>query len=179
MYYTREEFAAAHRTNIDTSLTLANVAFAYVEHIAALNLNMARTVLEDVVASAKSLLDAKDIHEFASLQAAMVQPAVEKTVGYARGVYDVAFQRREEVSQLIETQFAEMGRNVVTSLENVAKNAPAGSDAAVAAVKSAIAVTNSTYDSLRKTARQVVDVAEANVAATSKAVTAPKERKAA
>lgn len=179
MYYTHEEFAAANRTTIDTSFTLANVAFAYVEHIAALNLNMARTVLEDAVANAKSLLDAKDIHEFASLQAAMVQPAVEKSVGYARGVYDIAFQRREEVSQLIETQFAEMGRKVVASLEKVAKNAPASSDAAVAAVKSSIAATNSTYDSLRKTARQVVDVAEAKVVATSRAIAAPKERKAA
>jgi len=46
---------------------------------------------------------------------------------------------------------------------------PAGSDVAVAAVKSAIAAANSAYDSMNKAAKQVAEIAEANVAAATSA----------
>ena len=53
---TAEQFVAANKTNVETLLTLANTAFASAERIAALNLNTARAVLEDTVASTKALL---------------------------------------------------------------------------------------------------------------------------
>src|SRR5690242_3869713 len=187
MYNTPEQFASANKANVETALTLANTAFASAERLAALNLNTARTILEDVVANAKSLLGAKDIQELVSLQATLAQPAVEKTVAYSRSVYEIVTQTQEEISKLVEAQFAEVNKNVAAVLDKAAKNAPAGSDVAVAAVKSAIAAANSAYDSMSKAAKQVAEIAEANVAAatsaTVKAVgaasTAPKAKKAA
>jgi hypothetical protein len=54
-------------------------------------------------------------------------------------------------------------------LDQSLKNAPAGSDAAVAAVKSAMAVANAAYDNMTKAAKQVTEIAEANVAAATSA----------
>jgi hypothetical protein len=54
-------------------------------------------------------------------------------------------------------------------LDKLAKNAPAGSDVAVAAVKSALAAANTAYDSVSKAARQATELAEANFAAASNA----------
>ena len=59
MTTTPEQIVAANKANIETLLTLANTAFASAERIAALNLNTARAVLEDSVASAKALLNSK------------------------------------------------------------------------------------------------------------------------
>ncbi len=187
MYATPEQFASANKANVEAALTLANTAFASAERLAALNLNTARTLLEESVANAKALLGAKDIQEIVSLQTTLAQPAIEKAVSYSRSIYEIASQTQEEVSKVVESQFAEVNKNVAAILDKAAKNAPAGSDVAVAAVKSAIAAANSAYDSLSKAAKQVAEIAEANVSAATNATVkavgaasvAPKAKKAA
>lgn len=169
VFATPEQFAAANKANIETLLTLANSAFANAERLAALNLNTARSVLEDGVANAKALLAVKDVQELVNLQASLAQPLVEKAVAYNRSVYEIASQSQEEFSKLFEAQIAELNKNLATALDKAAKSAPAGSDVAVAAVKSAIAAANSAYDSVSKAAKQVAEIAEANVAAATNA----------
>jgi phasin family protein len=169
MFTTPEQLATANKANIEALLTLANTAFASAERLAALNLNTARTVLEDGVNNAKALLGAKDLQEVISLQATLAQPAVEKAVAYSRSVYEISAQTQEEFSKLVEAQFAEVNKNVASTLDKAAKSAPAGSDVAVAAVKSAIAAANSAYDTMSKAAKQVAEIAEANVAAATNA----------
>jgi hypothetical protein len=66
----------------------------------------------------------------------------------------------------------------VSALDKFAKNAPAGSDVAVAAVKSALAAANSAYDSLTKVAKQATEIAEANIAAATAAVGKEKKKAA-
>jgi phasin family protein len=177
MFATPEQFTAANKANVETLLTLANTGFASAERLAALNLNTARTALEDSVANAKTLLAVKDVQELLSLQSSLAQPAVEKAVAYARSVYEIATQTQEEISKVVEAQVAELNTAIAAALDKAAKSAPAGSDVAVAAVKSAIAAANSAYDSVSKAAKQVAEIAEANVAAatsaTVKAVSAP------
>ncbi len=186
MTYTPEQFAAANKANVETALTLANTAFASAERIAALNLSTARTLLEESVSTAKTLLAAKDAQELMSLQTTLAQPALDKAIAYSRNIYEIATQTQEEFGKIFEAQFAEVNKNVATALDKAAKNAPAGSDVAVAAVKSAIAAANSAYDTISKAAKQVAEITEANVAAatsaTVKAVGAsatPKAKKAA
>ena len=132
-------------------------------------LNTARAVLEDSVASTKALMGAKDVQELISLQTSLAQPMVEKAVAYSRSIYEIASQTQEEVSKLFEAQVAEANKTFAAALDKAAKSAPAGSDVAVAAVKSAIAAANSAYDSVTKAAKQVAEIAEANVAAATSA----------
>ena len=169
MFATPEQFAATNKANIETLLTLANTAFASAERLAALNLNTARSLLEDGVSNAKALLAVKDAQELVTLQTSLAQPLVEKAVAYARNVYEITSQSQEEVSKLLEGQVAELNKDVASALDKAAKSAPAGSDVAVAAVKSAIAAANSAYDSMSKAAKQVAEIAEANVAAATNA----------
>ncbi len=169
MFATPEQLAGANKANVEAMLTLANTAFASAERLAALNLNTARAVLEDSVNNAKALLGAKDLQEAITLQATLAQPSVEKAVAYSRSVYEISAQTQEEFSKLVEAQFAEVNKNVASSLDKAAKSAPAGSDVAVAAVKSAIAAANSAYDTMSKAAKQVAEIAEANVAAATNA----------
>lgn len=166
---TPEQFAAATKANIETLLTIANTAFASAERLANLNLTTARNLLEDSVANTKALMGAKDLQDLLSLQSSLAQPLVEKSVAYARSVYEIAAQSQDEISKVVESQVSEVNKNISTALDNVAKTAPAGSDVAVAAVKSAIAAANSAYDSVTKAAKQVVEIAEANVTAATNA----------
>ena len=169
MFNTPEQFAAANKASVDAMLTLANTALASAERIAALNLNTARSMLEDGVANAKAMLGAKDAQEFFSVQASIAQPSLEKAVAYSRSVYEISAQSKEEISKLIEAQFADFQKQVLALLDKATKNAPAGSDVAVSAVKSAIAAATSAFDSMNKAAKQVADIAETNVAAATNA----------
>ncbi|WP_341679451.1 phasin family protein [Niveibacterium sp. SC-1] len=185
MFATPEQFVAANKANVEAALSVANTAFASAERLVNLNLSTARAFLEDSVANTKALFGAKDVQELLTLQSGLAQPALEKAVAYTRSVYEIATQAQEEITKLVEGQVAEANKSVSTALDKAAKSAPAGSDVAVAAVKSAIAAANSAYDSMSKAAKQVAEIAEANVAAatsaTVKAVgsTTPKSKKAA
>ncbi|MDO6387405.1 MULTISPECIES: phasin family protein [unclassified Uliginosibacterium] len=180
-----DQISIANKASIEAALTFANTAFASAEKLATLNLNTARTLLEESVSNAKTLLGAKDAQELVSLQSALAQPTIEKIVSYGRSVYEISAAAQEDIGKILESQMSEVNKNVSAALDKAAKSAPAGSDVAVAAVKSAIAAANSAYDSINKAAKQVAEIAEANVAAattaTVKAVgsAAPKAKKVA
>jgi phasin family protein len=169
MFANQEQFANSHKASVEAMLTLANTALASAERIAALNLNTARSLLEEGVANTKAILGAKDIQEAISVQASLTQPNVEKAVAYTRSVYEISAQSKEEIGKLLEGQFGDFQSQVTGLLDKAAKNAPTGSDVAVAAVKSAIAAATSAFDSMNKAAKQVAEITEANVAAATNA----------
>jgi phasin family protein len=166
-----EQFAAANKAAVDSLLSVANTALASAERIATLNLETARSVLEDSVSSAKALMGAKDPKEALSIQASLAQPTVEKAVAYSKSVYEISTETQEELAKMVEAQFGDFQKTVANMLEKAAKSAPAGSDVAVAAVQSAIAAANSAFDNFRKTAKQMGDLAQSNVAAATSATT--------
>jgi phasin family protein len=168
-----EQFAAANKASVDALLSLANTALASAERIAALNLNTARSMLENGVANTKAVLGAKDPREALSLSAAQIKPAVEQSVAYNRSLYEISAQTKEEVSKQLESQFGDFQKQVASLLEKTAKNAPAGSDVAVAAVKSALEAANSAFDNMKNVVKQATELTEANLAkATSTAINA-------
>jgi len=164
-----EQFAAANKAAVDSLLSVANTALASAERIASLNLETARSVLEDSVSNAKALMGAKDPQEALSIQASLAQPSVEKAVAYSKSVYEISSETQEQLTKMVEAQFGDFQKNVAAMLEKAAKSAPAGSDVAVAAVQSAIAAANSAFDNMRKTAKQVTEMAQSNVAAATSA----------
>jgi phasin family protein len=167
-----EQFAAANKAAVDSLLSVANTALASAERIATLNLETARSVLEDSVSSAKAIMSAKDPQEAISIQASLAKPNVDKAVAYSKSVYEISTETQEQLAKMVEAQFGDFQKNVADMLEKAAKSAPAGSDVAVAAVQSAIAAANSAFDNFRKTAKQVTEIAQSNVAAATTAATA-------
>ncbi|MFZ4538860.1 phasin family protein [Propionivibrio sp.] len=169
MFTTPEQFTAANKASVDALLSLANTALSSAERIAALNLNTARSLLEDGVNNAKAILGAKDPREAVTLSVAQAQPAVEQIVGYNRSLYEISAQSKEEVAKLLESQFGDFQKQVSSLMEKAAKNAPAGSDVAVAAVKSAIEAASSAFNSMKNVVKQASEIAEANIATASNA----------
>jgi phasin family protein len=164
-----EKLISANKANVETLMFVANTAFASAERLAALNLNTARGLMEDTVANTKAVMSIKNPQELLAMQKSLAQPALDKAIAYSRAIYEIATQTQEVMGKLVEGQVAELNSNVNTALDTAAKNAPAGADMAIAAVKSAIASANSTMDTVKKSAKQAVEMAEANVAAATSA----------
>lgn len=159
-----ENFVAAGKTVSETWLNLASTLFESAERLAALNLNTARTVFEDGTSAVRAALKATSPQDLFALQTSLAQPTAEKAVAYYRGTFEIIAQTLEEAMKPFEMQFSEVGRRFGTALENAARTAPPGSEVAIAAMRSAFATVNSTYDQINRAARQVVEMTEANVA---------------
>jgi phasin family protein len=178
MYVTPEQIAANGKLGVETLLSLANANFAAYEKLAALNFNATKSAFEDSMNHAKALLNARDVQEYVNINVAAAQPNLEKAIAYSRGVYELATQQQAEFTRFVEGQAGEINKTFVGALDKFAKNAPAGSDVAVAAVKSALAAANSAYDSFAKVAKQATEIAEANIAAATAAVGKEKKKAA-
>jgi len=165
MYVTPEQIQAANKTNVESFLAVANAQFAAFEKLTSIQASAVKTAFEDSMANTRALLGAKDVQEFVSLQNSFAQPAIEKAIAYSKSLYEVTTGANAELSKVAERRVAEWNEGFVTLLDKVSKNAPAGSDVAVAAVKSMLAAANSAYDNMTKAAKQATEIAEANVAA--------------
>ena len=90
-------------------------------------------------------------------------------------MYDIAAATNSEVTKVAESQVADAQAKFMAIVESMSKNAPAGTENAVALVKSAVAAANNAFESVHKAAKQATDAAEANFQAiTTSAVTAAK-----
>jgi phasin family protein len=165
MYVTPEQIQAANKSNVEAFMAVANAQFAAFEKLASIQASVVKSAFEDSITNTRALLGARDVQEFVSLQNSFAQPAIEKAMAYSKGVYEVATVTNAELSKVAERRVAEWNENFVSLLDKLSKNAPAGSDVAVAAVKSMLAAANSAYDNMNKVAKQATEIAEANVAA--------------
>ena len=110
----------------------------------------------------QSILSVKDAQELLALQSGLLQPLAEKTAAYSRHLFDIAQGAGAEFTKTFEGQAADAQKKFGALVDNAAKNAPAGSEAAVAVVKSAIAAANNALESVQKAVKQATDLAESN-----------------
>ena len=181
---TTEQVLAAQKANVETLFGLTNKAFEGVEKLVELNLQVAKTTMSEAAENAQAALSVKDAQELMALQADLLQPAAEKAAAYSRHLYDIAASTNADIGKLVEAQTADAQAKYMSVVDAAAKNAPAGSENAVALVRSAVAAANNAFETVQKAAKQAANVAESNfqaMAATAEkaTATATKARRAA
>ena len=118
------------------------------------------------------LLAVKDPQELLALQAGALQPAAEKATAYGRQVYEIASSTQADISKLLEAQAAGAQEKFQGFVEAAMKNAPAGSENAVAMMKQAMSATSAAVESAQKAAKQAVSSAATNIQSITKAAKA-------
>ncbi len=169
MYVTPAQFSEMQKGQMDAFFALSQTMFDATERLVELNMAAAKANVEDTVEKAQSLLNVKDAQEFLALTGSLAQPTLEKVVSYSRTVYGITNGAGVEFSRIVESQIAEGNKKIAQAIDIAAKNAPTGSEPAVAMMKSAVAAANTAYDTMTKAAKQVVEVAESNIAAATQA----------
>ena len=162
MNLTPEQVIAANKANLETLVGLTNKAFSGVEQLIELNLAAAKSTLADSQKQASAALSVKDAQELLALQASLFQPLAEKAVAYNRHLYEIATGTGSHFTGSLEDKVAEAQKAFHAMVDNAAKNAPAGSEAAVAAFKTAVSAGNNALESVQKAVKQATEVAEAN-----------------
>jgi len=169
MFAFPEQFSNATKANLESQFALLSAltskTFEGVEKLVELNISTAKAALENSSANARQLLAAKDAQEFFSLSASQAQPNAEKALSYSRQVASIAADTSSEFSKVAEGQFAEVNRKVISLVDEVSKNAPAGSETYVSALKTAISNANAGYEQFSKSSKQAREAIETNVTA--------------
>ena len=163
MYQTPEQLVALNKANLEVAMRFAGVALHGAERILDLQLKAAKSALSDSIENAKTIAAVKDLQQLAALRDSLAQPSIEKATAYAKSVYDVTAATQAEFGKLVEEQVSEFNKQVVTTLDRIVKNAPAGSEVGIAALKSGINAVNSAYDNMSKVAKQFAEATQSNV----------------
>ena len=167
MFAFPEQFSNATKANLEAQFALLSAltskTFESVEKLVELNISTTKAALEDSSSTARQLLAAKDPQEFFSVSAQHAQPNAEKALSYGRQLASIAADTGAEFSRTAESQIAEVNRKVISLVDEVTRNAPAGSETYVSALKTAISNANAGYEQFSKTTKQAVEAIESNL----------------
>ena len=176
-----DQWTTANEAAISQFAQFAQMSLANLEKLAELGLGAARESVETATKHAQSLAGARDVHEVIAINSAVLEPVMKRAYAYSRTAYETATESNNEVKRVLEKQAAEFNRAAIAALEETFKYAPAGSEAVVGNVKSAIATAQSAYDNLVAINKQLYDTVEKtveqNVATVQAATTKAKKAK--
>lgn len=163
MIATPDQVSTAQRQVYDSMVTFTNSALEFAEKMAQLHLSFAKECTDASAEQGKKMMSVKDVQELLQTQTNSFQPHFERMINYSKNLMEISTEAQEEMTKSIESQMTEMNRVVVDALDRAAKNGPAGSEAAVAAVKSVLSASGAAYDSMNKAAKKVAEIAAANI----------------
>jgi len=175
MFAVNEDFSAYQKANLDSLLKYSDAATEAAEQWFELNAKTAKAGVAEALKQVRALATAKDVQELTSLQTGFSQANAEKLLGFARAVYGWASETQGGLTKLAETQITEINRSLAATVDKAAKSAPSGSEFAFAAIKQAMSATNQALDAVSKASKQVGDIADATVSATTGALPAKKK----
>jgi phasin family protein len=162
MYQSPEQFMQFGKSSLEAALSLANITLQGTERLVGLQIKTAKEALDESIRNAKALSDIKNVQELMSLQSTTAQPNMEKVIAYSRSVYEVASDTQTKINKVLEDRMSKVGGELVAAVDKAAKTAPAGSETAVAAFKSAVVAASTAYDTMSKVAREATDLAVNN-----------------
>jgi phasin family protein len=163
------QVATAQQANLDFFFGLAGSMLEGEEKLVRLNLDTAKTTLADWYQRVQDGLAKKENQEVAGMQDMLALHSAEKVLTYERQVAEIASSTQTQMAEVVNARYQEVGRQVQSFVENLAQNAPVGSEAAIAFLKQAITLANTTQEGVQKATKQVVEVVQSNLEAATKA----------
>ena len=167
-----EQLTAAQKANAEVMTNLMRTAFNGVERLTALNMAASREFFNNTLAGTQQMLSAKDPQAVAKLNAELAQPNAAKWMDYSRSVYELVSEMQKEVTSVMENQYGSFTKNINTAVEKAKTSAPVGGDVFAATMQSMLSASTKAFDNMTGMAKQLSDIAEANMAAAGK-VAAP------
>jgi phasin family protein len=174
-----EQIAASQKASLDAFFGFTGKVFEGVEKLVALNVQVLKSTLAESQENLTKVPGITDPQQWFTLQAGFTAPFAEKSLTYGRQLFDIASITQTEVAQLAQTQYERYNARVQAFTGEAAKSAPAGSEAAIAAWKSAISATATLCESLQKTGQRAVEIAGTSLEAVAGSASKAAKRSAA
>lgn len=159
-----EQFGEIQRRNLDAAMRLAQLSIENAQRIMGLQTELAQSLLNDSMASAKAQAEARDGQEVFTLRTRYAQETSQKLIETASRMADIGNEARVEFSRLLTEQLASGNKEMATAFQSFIQTLPGGNQQILEAVQQAVSNANKAFD-------QIVTAASASVES------APKGRK--
>lgn len=166
-----EQIIAANKANLEAFEGATKKVYAGVEKLVELNMAASKAALGESFSYAQAVMSAKTPQEFMTVQTGFFQPLAEKSAAYFQHVQTIATEGSADFTKQLEAKMAEAQKAIGASVDQMVKNAPAGSEAAVAAFQSALNNGQKAVEQTQAAIKKATAQAQANFAAASKQAT--------
>lgn len=167
MNFNNDQLIATQKSNVEALSGLSEKAFASFEKLIELNMAASKALMGESIGHLQALTEVKDVQGLMALQSEMAKPMAEKAASYSRHLYDIVSGSSADFTKVFESASAESQKTVTELLETSLKNAPAGSEAAVEVIKSAMTAGNNAVETAQKSAKQAAQMVESNITSLS------------
>jgi len=166
-----EKLVATAKVALEAAQAVTTKAQASVEKLVDLNLAASKAAVSESFENAHAVLGAKDPQALAALATGLAKPLGEKSAAYAQEFQKIVADASAEFTKTAQANLADVQKGFVTLMESATKNAPAGSESAVAFFNQAMTASQNAFKTAQVSAQQAVDAAQANFTAVSKQAT--------
>lgn len=171
------QFGDFSKSAVETAAQFAQVSFANVERLMALNLEAAKVGFGELARNAKAVSSIKDAQEFNDVRTQAAETGAEFFAGYAKNFSAITSAAQAQFGALVEERVGAAQKQVVATLDSAAKSAPAGSEVIFTAIKNGLAASTAAFDAATKAAKQASAFAENAIQTTTDTVVKAKAAK--
>jgi phasin family protein len=157
-----EQLVTAQKAGVESILGFLMKSFEGVEKLVELNLQVVKATLAESQEIVVKAFSTQDLPELFALQSSLAQPVAERVQSYWQHVYEIPSCTQGGFSAAAEAHLKQYHHDTQAFVDSLMKYAPAGSEAAVSAWKSALTTASATYDAAQKATKQAMEIAESN-----------------
>ncbi|MBI5922311.1 MAG: phasin family protein [Betaproteobacteria bacterium] len=162
-----EQFSELHRKNMEAALKLAQMSIENSQRIMALQVDVAKKLFQDSVASAKALTSAKDPQQAIALRTQYAQDTAQQMMETARQIAEIGNASRTEFSHMLTEQLASGSKDLMATFQSFFGSLPGSNSNVLETMQQAMATANEAFE----------QIAKASSAAFSSAAAAPAKKK--
>lgn len=154
-----EDLKKMQREALDASSAAASRTLEGFQKLAALNMQTARTALEQSTEQIEALLSARDARTLAELVTSLARLSPEQFSAYAKAVYAISSETGGDIAAMIQKQVADSNKRLADAVESLARTAPAGMPDASDFIAQSMKAAKSAYEQMQAATRQFTQAA--------------------
>ncbi|HEX8883969.1 MAG TPA: phasin family protein [Noviherbaspirillum sp.] len=141
---------------------LTTCTLASTEKLIELNMNAARTSVQENSTLANQVLASQSTNDLQVILTALPQATSTKAVAYGHHLTSIAADACTEIARSTQSEVAEMTDRLCSLIDQASRNLPAGPANMAALTKAVMTTANSGYEQVVKTAEQAAHTIEEN-----------------
>ncbi|MDP5239612.1 phasin family protein [Uliginosibacterium sp. 31-16] len=140
--------ADLQKKNLAAAMKLAQLSIENSQRILQLQVDVARDIFDDGVASAKTLAQVKSPQDAMEMRSRYAQQAAEKMFACSRTIAEITADMQAQMGKMVSDQLNTGGQEMFDAMQQMLQGMPLNSHAAAEALQH-------TFDNARKTLEQV------------------------
>ena len=165
-----EKIFALNKKQVEIALQAAQIVFDGVEKLTRLNIEAAKALFQEGIASVTKPVYVTEIEQFNPWAHSQGRAGAGKVLGYSRNMYEITFKAWSDIGEMLEQSLLILGQQVQDWVEVALKSSPVGqSETAASAASTAMTHAKAMIEGISKAAKQAAEYADANVRAAATA----------